>query len=373
MKIYEDYEAIEKSLKNISIDDYKYCLNFLEDDISKKLYYYRVMVDNTDDPYYGLMLAKNGFESQGIRKVEELLTYRLIKFLLSNNNYKKKIYMFGDTMEHFLSRTIIWQCFDGMDNLFMFDDEGERDYDQCGKNLHIKPINKFFEEEIPENVVFIIGNPKYIFLKESLKDSFVYDLDASVNQCGEQYFEETICPYNDNEVIVDCGTYDLTNVFQYNYWLNGKYKKIYGFEPIKSMYNTCLNLINEYNLDRIEMFNIGLWDKKEEKPFSISEDNSASRFDKDSNYIVHCDTLDNLLIDKDVSVIKMDIEGSEKEALLGCKNIIKNNKPKLLICVYHKPNDIVNIIKLVKSIRSDYKVYIRHYGSTIYETVAYFV
>ena len=127
MKIYEDYEAIEKSLKNISIDDYKYCLNFLEDDISKNLYYYRVMIDNTDDPYYGLMLAKNGFESQRIRNVEELLTYRLIKFLLSNNNYKKKIYMFGDTMEHFLSRTIIWQCFDGMDNLFMFDDDGERD------------------------------------------------------------------------------------------------------------------------------------------------------------------------------------------------------------------------------------------------------
>ena len=64
----------------------------------------------------------------------------------------------------------------------------------------------------------------------------------------------------------------------------------------------------------------------------------------------------------------MDIEGSEYEALLGSKEHIKNDKPKLLISIYHGFDDVWRIIKLIDSFNSDYKYYLRYYGGPIFPT-----
>lgn len=72
-----------------------------------------------------------------------------------------------------------------------------------------------------------------------------------------------------------------------------------------------------------------------------------------------------------VSFIKMDIEGSELEAIKGCKEHIKRDKPILAICVYHKPEDIVDIPLYILSLRSDYRFMMRHYSTKNSETVLY--
>ena len=54
--------------------------------------------------------------------------------------------------------------------------------------------------------------------------------------------------------------------------------------------------------------------------------------------------------------------------------IIKRQKPKLAICVYHKPEDIWEIPEFLLNIRPDYKFYFRHYCYwDIGETVMYAV
>ena len=79
------------------------------------------------------------------------------------------------------------------------------------------------------------------------------------------------------------------------------------------------------------------------------------------------------MIHDDVTFIKMDIEGSEYQALLGAKQIIKEKVPKLAISVYHNPEDIVQIPRLILSLRKEYKFYIRHYSSTGFDTILYAV
>lgn len=81
--------------------------------------------------------------------------------------------------------------------------------------------------------------------------------------------------------------------------------------------------------------------------------------------------LDEVLGDRDVTFLKMDIEGAEKEALLGARKTIKRCRPKLAISVYHKPEDIWELPELILDIYPDYELYIRHYSLRDAETVLY--
>jgi hypothetical protein len=59
------------------------------------------------------------------------------------------------------------------------------------------------------------------------------------------------------------------------------------------------------------------------------------------------------------------------EALIGAKETITKHKPKLAIAIYHKQDDLRTIPQYFLSLNSNYKLYLRHYGELLYETVLY--
>lgn len=71
------------------------------------------------------------------------------------------------------------------------------------------------------------------------------------------------------------------------------------------------------------------------------------------------------------SIIKMDIEGAEKKALQGTENFIKEKKPILVVCVYHKPEDIIELPRMIKEMEPLYKLYMRRYSHGFRDTVLY--
>jgi hypothetical protein len=98
----------------------------------------------------------------------------------------------------------------------------------------------------------------------------------------------------------------------------------------------------------------------------------ASRIDEDGDIKVNVIALDEELAGKRITFLKMDIEGSELAALKGAANIISSQKPKLVICLYHRYEDIWQIPAYIWSLYSDYTFYIRHYSNST-ETVLYAV
>lgn len=85
---------------------------------------------------------------------------------------------------------------------------------------------------------------------------------------------------------------------------------------------------------------------------------------------IFLDCLDNHM-DEKISMIKMDVEGFEHNALLGAKDVIQRDHPILAICVYHKQADIWDIPKLIHSLCAEYRFYLRHYSLFQNETVLY--
>ena len=53
----------------------------------------------------------------------------------------------------------------------------------------------------------------------------------------------------------------------------------------------------------------------------------------------------------------MDIEGAERNAVLGAKETLRRFKPRMALCVYHRPEDLVAIPRTVLDLAPGYHVY----------------
>lgn len=185
----------------------------------------------------------------------------------------------------------------------------------------------------------------------------------------DQYFDPKIVHCYKNEVFVDCGGFigDTVESFIKNY---KDYKRIYTYEPSKENFEKCKQTVGKYENVSLRPFGVG---KKEDTIF-FKQNGSASSFVANSNKQndeVKITSLD-IDISEPVSFIKMDVEGFEVDAIIGSKGHIKDDHPKLAICVYHLISDIWEIPKLIYAVNPQYKFYIRHYREDQdWETVLY--
>jgi FkbM family methyltransferase len=74
-----------------------------------------------------------------------------------------------------------------------------------------------------------------------------------------------------------------------------------------------------------------------------------------------------------IDFLKLDVEGAEMASLRGAKESIQRFKPKLAISLYHKPNDLFEIILHIKREFPFYTCYVDHYTIHAEETVLYCV
>ena len=96
---------------------------------------------------------------------------------------------------------------------------------------------------------------------------------------------------------------------------------------------------------------------------------------EDINGAIKAVSLDSL-INEEVSLIKMDIEGSEEQALLGIKSVVNKWKPDLAIACYHRPLDMLMLFNWMteNNLLEYYSgIEIAHYSDCLDDTIAYFI
>lgn len=83
--------------------------------------------------------------------------------------------------------------------------------------------------------------------------------------------------------------------------------------------------------------------------------------------------LDDILPAACFDIIKVDVEGHDLPALQGMKEIICRSKPALLMSLYHRPQDIIDIPLAAREILEghDYKFYLRQHLNNTFESVMY--
>jgi len=191
--------------------------------------------------------------------------------------------------------------------------------------------------------------------------------DAVADQYERQYFDKDLIKYSPENVFVDLGGYDGDTVEKYIEFGNGIYKKIYLFEPDENILNRAKIRLKNY-VD-IEYMQTGAYSKDGELRFSASGRTNGF-FNESGELVIPVRKLDSV-VSEDPALIKMDIEGSEKDALLGAVNTIKRAKPKLAIAAYHYAHDLWRLVDVIREINPEYKFYLRHYSETGLESVIY--
>lgn len=189
-----------------------------------------------------------------------------------------------------------------------------------------------------------------------------------------QYFDlEAIVSDKDGEYFVDAGCFDGNTSLQCMGWCAGNLRMVYAFEPDSRNYQ-----ISCKNLSRIgcefELYESAVWSGKEVLRFK--EDTGAgwgSFVSGKGEKNIRADSIDNKLNGRKATYIKMDVEGSELEALRGSIKTIREYQPKLARSLYHKPEDIIEIPIFLEELDLGYKYYLRHYQTRMEETVLYAV
>ncbi len=136
---------------------------------------------------------------------------------------------------------------------------------------------------------------------------------------------------------------------------------------------TCKNnLKNIISKEKCVFVNKASWNIR--GSISFTENGIASNVNKNGEIVIESSTILHELQNSDIpTFIKMDIEGSESRTLYGCRELIKKYCPKLAVSVYHRPEDILDLMNLILRYNNNYKFYLRHYSYVDWDTVLYAV
>lgn len=189
----------------------------------------------------------------------------------------------------------------------------------------------------------------------------ITELLMSKETAFRDYFDLDIIPDASDAVLADCGAYTGDTIIDFYHTYSGDYRRIYAYEMVESTFNVLVN--NTMELSNIIYRNCGVG--KEKTSLFIDDDSwdAGSRLTDHGSVQVDVVSLDED-IREPLSIIKMDIEGAEMDALEGAKQHILNEKPALLISAYHKPNDFFDIPRWIYEQRDDYRIYLRMNGKS---------
>ncbi len=329
----------------------------LQDELSKDIYMARVMNSVTYDYNYISRIAVDGLDI-----ISELRT-RLkpyiasgTKLILDGAGY------YGKSIRRTL-QDVVFECF--------------CDRNPCQELVMGLPVlsREAVVEKYPD-ALFIITSMVYDGqIRKELSElgaNNVLDFGQYLNDNSSirdnQYYD--VLKFSEEEVIADVGCFDCYTTKQYFSCVTKKYKKIYSFEPEPDQFVKCQSIIEEGQYKNWTIYNCGVCDQNGKLYFDSNK--SCTKISESGDIEVDVIRMDDFFQEHEApTFIKMDIEGAELAALRGCAETIRKYKPKLAICVYHKPEDIFEIPEYILSLNPDYKMWLRHYTNLINETVLY--
>lgn len=189
--------------------------------------------------------------------------------------------------------------------------------------------------------------------KVSGKVEYLFNCQKSKDEIYSEYLA-----LGKDEIFMDLGAYDGDTVREFLQATDSQHEKIIAVEADEKNYKKLTDKTS--GVERIETHNLAVWNKKETLFFEKKKGRN-SKLSSAGQVEVQADSVDNILYGRKITVLKMDIEGSEEMALDGAVKTIQTYNPKLYVCAYHRNDDMFRLPLKINGIQKGYKFYFCHH------------
>ncbi len=178
-------------------------------------------------------------------------------------------------------------------------------------------------------------------------------LNACTSDKSEVY--GSLVKLSDKERYVDLGAYNGDTALEFAEAANGSYEHIYAFEPNpKNFRKLCKNT---EQLHDFTPFNAAAWNEDTVLKFTKNEGRMSQNSAKGEIETTAL-SVDNA-IEEQVTLIKLDVEGSEREAIEGARRHIAGGA-NVISALYHRNEDLFAIPLQLLEIDPNLQLYVRH-------------
>lgn len=193
--------------------------------------------------------------------------------------------------------------------------------------------------------------------------------------CGE--YQYPVAAATPGDIVLDAGLFDSTILRRFALRV-GQRGHVYGFEPEPDNFAFVQRTLREFgDPGNVSLVDKGLYSSCGVMNISAegaSGSLSTTAGDNSSPcQVITVDRFAEVSSLPHIDLIKMDIEGSELDALKGAQDSIRRWKPKLHICAYHHIDDLVDIPVLINDISPGYCFYFSSHVPYLNEYVYYAV
>ena len=210
----------------------------------------------------------------------------------------------------------------------------------------------------------LYGERYYNAFISEIGDLLLPSLWDNYERIDEGAYEDHDVFIQSDDVVIDCGA----NLGVFSTVAAWRGAKVYAFEPVKEVFD-CLQRQSEMYPNNIFPVNKALSDCYGKGVISVDLGEHLTEgtvsmvegcnLDDTKGKTIECITLDSFVQENNLSkvdFIKADIEGSERDMLLGAKNVLKKFAPKLSICTYHKLDDKEVLERIILNANSNYRI-----------------
>ena len=174
--------------------------------------------------------------------------------------------------------------------------------------------------------------------------------------------------------LIDCGAYDGDTIESLH--AGGlRIEAAAAFEPEAASFLALAAKVRSWPLER--RTDLALW------PCGVGAatglvsfqtgNGESSRVSADGGGTISVVALDDVLSGFRPTLVKMDIEGAEPGALEGMKGIAREFRPALAVCVYHCPDHLWEIPRLIDGWGLGYRFFLRGHSEDGFDWVLYAV